>query len=499
MGKKKSVVLMVLISIVIAVLCAVTAFPAFTIPGTNGVEKWNPVVLQYDLGADFGGGYYAYYYPEGVISDAEYKDNLAAFEGDEEATQEYDDKYIEIAGSSLHFSTEDKLNIVSGDKLSEEFVDNFNAAASEISARLAKKGYSDYRVAVVDGYALRIELPASENSDKASAVFQFLAMTGEMDIRTGGTTIEALTGKDDKITNIVKSFSIGSIYNTNYLKIKLTDEGESVVAGLKSTLSASSSSTDSSATTLDFVIGEQTILSAYSDNITDDNEIRLMYVDAENKDYLDTVKILLDSVLENGGYEITLTADSVRSFEPVYGENALTLLYIALGVAILAFLVLPAFKMGRYGIVSTYGSLSYFIVTAICFAFITGGTFEITVGSVAIFLFGLALTNALQYHIYKAIKKEFSLGKTVDSSIKGGYKKTILSVVDVYAVLTLGALALLIGGAGVTTMALQALICVITGAFINLLWARAINYVYLSASKDKYGYFRFVREDDDDE
>jgi hypothetical protein len=69
----------------------------------------------------------------------------------------------------------------------------------------------------------------------------------------------------------------------------------------------------------------------------------------------------------------------------------------------------------------------------------------------------------------------------------------------VYAVLLLGALALLIGAAGLHTLALQALICVISAAFINLLWARAINYTFLSASKNKYKYFRFVREDDDDE
>ena len=59
--------------------------------------------------------------------------------------------------------------------------------------------------------------------------------------------------------------------------------------------------------------------------------------------------------------------------------------------------------------------------------------------------------------------------------------------------------ALLIGAAGVYTLALQALICVVTAAFCNLLWGRAINFVFLSASKNKYKYFRFVREDDDDE
>jgi quinol-cytochrome oxidoreductase complex cytochrome b subunit len=75
----------------------------------------------------------------------------------------------------------------------------------------------------------------------------------------------------------------------------------------------------------------------------------------------------------------------------------------------------------------------------------------------------------------------------------------LFTIIDIYAVLLLGALALLIGAAGLHTLAVQTIICVITGAFINLLWARGINFTYLSASKDKYKYFRFVREDDDDE
>ena len=71
MGKKKSTVLMVLLTIVIVVLCAITVVPSFTIPGT--VKIWNPVVKQYDLGVDLDGGYYAYYYPTGVISETDYK------------------------------------------------------------------------------------------------------------------------------------------------------------------------------------------------------------------------------------------------------------------------------------------------------------------------------------------------------------------------------------------------------------------------------------------
>ncbi len=499
MGKKKSVVLMVLLTIVIFVLTALTVFPAFPIPGT--VQKWNPVVLQYDLGSDLGGGYYAYYYPEGVISETEYNSNLAVLDGEEKT--DYEESYVQIEGSTLYFSTDEKLGLTENGALTKAFKDEFNAAAQEIAARFEAKGYSDYRVAVVEGYALKIEIPASEESNKASTAFSLLANMGEVTLTKGSETIDPAKYVDEEadeadVSDLIANVSIGSYYNTCYLKIEWTAAGKEMIDEVKGSLSATTS-TGSSATTLNLLVGEETLAQIYSDNIMDSGEVRVNIVDSYNADYLKTFEIVIDSALKTGGFDITFTADAVRSFESVYGENVLTLLYIALAIVLLAVLVLPVVKMGRYGIVSAYGSLSYLIVVGICFAFITNGTFEITLGSVLLFLVGLVLVNAVQYVIYNAIKAEFNLGKTVESSVKGGYKKTLWGVVDLYAVLLLGALALLIGVAGVNTLALQALIVVITSAFINLLWARGINFTYLSASKNKYKYFRFVREDDDDE
>jgi len=119
----------------------------------------------------------------------------------------------------------------------------------------------------------------------------------------------------------------------------------------------------------------------------------------------------------------------------------------------------------------------------------------------------LLLVCALNESFYQAIKKEFYLGKTVESSVKTGYKKCLFPAVDLYAVLLLGSIVTaIIGAAGLQTMALQALICFVAGAFCNLLWTFAVNFVFLSASQskdgkseNKYKYFRFVREDDDDE
>ena len=512
MGKKKSVVLMVLLTVVIVVLSALVAFPAFPVPGT--VDKWNPVVLQYDLGADLGGGYYAYLYPEGVISETEYNENVSALkdamDAEEVGTNEYkkakaeydkyEDSYSQYLG--LYLSTDPELGIVDEDKKPlQEYREEFQKTANEIIARYAQKGYADYRVSVVDGFALRVELPKSEVN--AGSIMATLSLTGDMTIEKGGAVVDELNVEGAKASDLIKSVSVASRYKTAYLKIKFTDAGKAMLSRVKGELSESSSAGSEEVTTLDIKIGDETVAQLYKDSIMDNNrEARVLAVDVQNKAYVETFEILFESVLENGGFDIkfqSLANSDIRTFNPVYGEKVLTLLYIALAVIIVALLVLPIVFMGRYGVAGLYTTLSYFIVTTICFAFITKGVFEITLGSMLIFLLGLVLVNALHAFVFSAVKKEFSLGKTVESSVKGGYKKTLWTIVDVYAVLVLGALAFLVGVAGMHTLALQALICLITGAFCSLLWSRVINFIFLSASKNKFKYFRFVREDDDDD
>ena len=497
MGRKKSVLLTVLLTIVIVVLSVLTFAPKIPIPGTP--DSFNPAILQYDLSLELGGGNYAYYYPEGVITETQYKNECSALDGEE--LEKYQDSYFNHKG--LYLSKEGKYGIYTGDDtkpVAEDFKAEFDKATAEIVNRYKAKGYADYRVSVVDDYAIRVELPASEIN--ASMAYNYLGKTGDISLEVGGTVVEELQSKTAKVSDLIKSISIGNRYKTSYIKIKLTDAGEEMIKRVKDTLSESTMANSSSqpATSLDITIGDETIISVYKDSImSGDREIRVLGVEGEYKDQIEFIEILLNSAMENGGYELTFTTSDIRTFEPSYGKNTLLLLYIALGVILLAMLVLPVVKMGRFGWVSVLSSLSYVIVVGLCYAFISSSIFEISLGSIAIYLIGLAVLNVLQYQLYRGIKGELEQHKTAESSIKGGYRKTILGVVDVYVVLFLGALACLIGVAGTATFGTQALICVVAGAFINLVWARFINHVLVSANKDKYKYFRFVREDDDDE
>ncbi len=514
MGKKKSVVLMTLITIVLLVLCAIVAFPKITLPGSGGIKKWNPTVMQYDLGAEFDGGHYAYYYPNGVITEAQYE-ALDAKEQENYKQHEDTNLYLSTDEDDCIFTSDDKENVAEG------FNTAFNKAVELITDRFAERAKhtgSTYRVAVVDDYAVKVELSATENSeeltsaDYAYQAFSQYANLGEVsfekassDSSTGASTTEIVDElnpqkrENPQISDVIKSVSVKTQYKIAYIRLTFTSLGKEMLETFK----------NGDATSLNMTIGGETVLQITKDHITAKNEVEYGVRYEEEILYADTLNVLIHSAMEKGGvyindndktpFEFTVpTQNEMRTYAPVYGDN-LVWVYLAILAVIVAISVISIVKMGGFGVMNVYASVSYLVITALCFAFITGGVFVFNVGSIFTFLVGLALVNVLNVYIYKAIKAESATGKTIPSSVKGGYKKTIATVVDTYAVLLLGALALLIGVASLYTVACQAIICVLSGAFCNLLWGRVINVMLLSASNDKYKYFRFVREDDEDD
>ncbi len=499
MGKKKSVVLLTLITIVIVALCAMIAVPSFDLPFLwNGAEStWHPVVDAYDFDEDLGGGYYTYYYPEGVISETEYKIECESREDDAEKLEEYRNSYQAHGG--LYLSTDPDDGVLESDDagnytVTESFRESFDAAVKEISARYEKKGYTSFRVSVVDDYALRVAVPAYDTS--AGTTLSYFSYTGGFTLYDGTSNVFE-EERDIVASDYFKSFAPMSSREGYYVEIKLTDLGRTLIKDVTTSLSSSDSS---SGGTLYFRVGGEDIISLSVTSVIDE---KTMYIGGSSSGYTyetaQTVAILLDSAVHAGDVDLSFSVDDTRIAPAAYGENTRTLLYIALGIALLAALIVPIVLFKGFGGACFYSTLSYFIITALCFAFISSGILEFTLGTVLVFLFGLILMLFFNGRVYASIKSEFMTGKTVESSVKSGYKKTIAGTVDTYAVLILAAVALLIGAAGLHAMAIQALICLISGAFCNLLWTRFISCMLFSASKNKYKYFGFVREDDDDE
>ncbi len=510
MGKKKSVVLMTLITIVLVVLCALVAFPRVPL-GQGGIKKWNPVAMQYDLGAEFSGGYYAYYYPNGVVTEAEYE----ALSEDEQA--EYQ------RHGSLYLSKDEAdciLEDADGDgtyTVTENFDAAFDKAVGLLSDRFAKRAQysgSTYKVTVVDDYAVKVELSATENSKNqtasgyASEAFTSLAAMGDLNFKVGGELVSELASGEYTINDLIKKVSVKTQYKIAYLKITFTSLGKQMLNEFKATETTTDSSGSSTTNTLDLTIGDETLLSFSSQAINDKNQIEYGVSYQEERLSAYTLVALIHSALAEGGVYIENettpftfqlpTSSEIRSYGPVYGDVFVWVLVAALALMVAAFVV-AIVKMGGFGVMNLYTSLTYFVVTAILFAFVNGGVFVVSLASIFLFLAGLGLTNVLHAHIYNAIKAEVAQGKTVVSAVKKGYKKTVWTIVDIYAALLAVAVGLLIGVASFNAFASQAVICVLTAAFGNIVWGRALNAMLLSASKDKYKYFRFAREEDNDD
>ncbi len=531
MGKKKSVVFITLITIVMLVLCAVVAFPKVPIPGTNKIKKWNPAAMQYDLGSEFGGGYYAYYYPEGVISEMEFNDNMNGHREGEDLWNEYACQYVQHGG--LYLSTDPDDCIIDGYEshvdiynmlivdnpgvVTEGFKTAFAKSVELITERFEERAAltgSTYNVSVVDDYAIRVDVSASENSkgqtsgEYALQTFAQFANLGEvtLEITKDETSelVSELKEEDVTVKDLIKSVSAKTRYEVSYVKITFTDKGKEMIKNFKENEEMASA-------TLDLKLGGETLMQISAENhINDKNQVEYGVSEETESLYAETLCVLINSAIEKGGVYINdrettplvLNAPSqeseIASYDPIYGDVFVWVLVTILLLIVLASALL-IWRMGGFGIMNAYTSVSYLIIASLCFAFISGGVFVVSLGSVLVFLTGLALVNVLNVYVYNAIKNEATQGKTVQSSVKSGYKKTFWAVFDIYAVLLLGAAALLIGVASVQTLACQALICLFAGAFCNLLWGRFINLLLLSASKDKYKYFRFVREEDDDD
>ena len=494
MGKKKSVVLLTLITIVIVVLCALAVVPSFhlSVFREDSVKTWNPVVSLYDLDEDLGGGYVARFYPKGIISGAEYESDLLDYADDADTLEEYKNSYAAFNGLYLSTDPDDGI-LTKNDGATYEVTEAFKKWIDEtvtlVSDRFARMGYSSLNVSVIDGYALEVKIPASSSSVSSSAM-QALSYTGSLSVSDDSNTYPS---KTEQATDYFRSFKLKTSGNSAYIQIKATDLGSEKLAAFKE---------NSSSSTVSFKIGDNTLISpqgSYLENLSGNT----WAIGVTSKDSGKVLAIALDSALHSSlgdsGFALDSEKSEIGTYEAVYGKNGKTLLYVAALIALAIAVVLPLFLYKGYGVAMAYGTMTYFVIVAFLYAYVTNAVFEISVGSAIAFIAGLALIFALNSRVYAKIKEEVSLGKTVDSSVKNAFRKTLLPAVDACVAAVLSSIAFLIGAAGLQIVAAQCLICFAAASFVCLIWTRVLNCMLVSAAKDKYAFYRLKREDDDDE
>ena len=278
--------------------------------------------------------FYAYYYPCGVITKAEYETDLLGFQTALDAAKasedqkkiavaqkeldEYKENYVSVEGvNGLYFSTDEDdgvLEQVEDGKwvVSSHFHTAFNKAVEEIEKRYAAKNYQYYSISIENGYAVRVELGNLEKTEQSSTIslemnasqaFTLFNMFGEFTFATDGKEVDALGG-DVTVKDLIKEIDLKIEQEIVYLQIDFTAEGKHMVDTFK----------ESKSTALDIIIGDEKMLSIPKDYVDD----KISYAIAERRDvrYAETIKILLNSLKDTGAiYMGCLDDGSSRIFK----------------------------------------------------------------------------------------------------------------------------------------------------------------------------------------
>lgn len=463
MNKVKSAICLCLMTLLVAVLCVV-CFVSFPV---GDISTYNSILSMTDKDADLGGaygdpedpndnylggGYSVVYYPEGVISAREYSESYNGFETEEDK-QEYEAKYTKVG--SLYFEN-DKVNVVDGEP-DEDFREQFALGKSLIAARYEALHSEDVRVSVADEYTVRVSTPVSETT-----AFSFFGITGEVTLLYGSDSSSATKIMPKRTTESISDYVKGAhsqrVADGSYsIVISLTSLGREALA------SATSGAADSSST-LFVRVGEEDVIQLTVSEKIDTGDLSIYNSSFTSYD-AGARAILIDTAVNGAQTELTFKTGDISRHHALYGDNALLALYIVFGVLLAASLVYFFVRYHLLGFVHLYTYALFVCVSLLCVWAIPFLT--LSVETFTAFLLASVLLSVSDAVCFEAARKEYATGKTMESSVKTGYKKNFFKLFDLHiAVALFGFFAFFVSLAGAGAFAFTlGLLTVFSGVF----------------------------------
>ena len=471
MGKKKSVVLLVLISIVLVALVFMSV-ASFAVPST--VKNFNSFLSVIDLGTDLGGGYQTVMYPEGVISAEEY----------EELTEANDPSVSDYKAHKGVYLSSDWF---SGQELNAARVADFETAVKTINERYENKGFSDYNFHVQDDFTIVAGIPKTD--EDPDNVFEKLVLSDKLVFKNSANSKE-LAGEE-----IVKSVEVQGMDNTWYVVLNFTKSGRGEFEEF--TKDIASAASDSSTPSLYVYMGDEQLMNVQVSEAIDEKYVAISGYTTEST--AKTVAVVLETALyADKIFEYSFTTSVAAEFEATMGESAALIIAIAFGALIVAMAVAFIVRYKGMGVAHVYGFITFAVIYIMCLALIDG--IQLSMGGVLAVLLASIMCVACNLLIFKNIADDFYSGKTVTSAVKSGYRKTIAFTIDIHAILLIAALIVwLISSATVKFVAMIFLLGVAISAATTLLFTRFYFYLLLSAAKNKIAFCNFKREELEDE
>lgn len=503
MGKIKSAILTAIILSAIVVL-AFFATVSYTVPGSEGVKKYNSFLTSINLGGDLTGEAVSVLYPKGVISDADYQFGIP---DDEESDKyaEYIDKYKQFGSVWV-----EKEILGENDANKDAILSDVRKDADTLSKRLAEKGFSSYSVAVRDDFTIAVSLPTnftyaeyydseytSSRSDKETQIsntVRYLAYGGELSLRNS----EVGVGHDNILTPITadvnsyfKSFKKLVRAGNITVKVDLSDEGVKLFKDISARVSAAQNDK-----AVGFFIGDSQLLSlSLSETVEQETFLITVPTEETAEDYA----IVLDSCIK--GKTLVLDYGTANDVDIIYtsaalGGHAAVFLFCAMLALVIAAIVYSAVRYKLLGFVNSISILIYSLTIIVTLLLIG---IQLTVSGAIFALAGLALLCGSNFVMFEKVRSETQKGKTIQSSVKSGCKALLKGILELHVVLI--AVSLIVALVCVGEVAACGLIFFIGSVASYLLYwfTRFMWFVLSSAVEDKFAFCGFKRKEDEDD
>lgn len=200
--------------------------------------------------------------------------------------------------------------------------------------------------------------------------------------------------------------------------------------------------------------------------------------------------------IESGGidYEYVI-ADSSTSMIGGQTNGKIALLsVIAIAVVLVLAVVVFAILYKGFGLVSFMSLLSFILLDVAMFICIPG--LKVTVGSVLGVLFASVLAIDGLAILVKRMSEEYASGKVVKTTIREGFRRSMIPTFTTGVIAGVVALALLfITNGQLNGFASAFGIGAVLATISSLLFSRLFIAIFLPLSKNKENFFKFKRED----
>ena len=501
MRKKKSVILLVIYTLVIAALCFICTV-SFSY-GTDNLYTFSSVMrmmekdadlgLAYganaEAGAYLGGGYSAVYYPEGVISAKEYADNIEGMSEDEAA--EYAADYVRYPDESGSVYLEKGIACDENGAMTDSFREAFSSALATVTARYAGLRVDGARVEAVGDYAIGVFLPAMMDGEYTAV--SLFAYTGELDVRSGSDEASATSiftiRPNQTIRDYVQRVTSRTGGDTAYVEFVFTDAGREALA----TATAGAADT---AVTLYFFVGDTSVLSLSVSEVYDQNTL---YISGSyTAETANTVAVLFSTALDGTEEDLTLTPADAYFHTALYGGSALIMLYVTFGVFFVAMMAFFFIRYRRLGFVHLYTYLLFLFAMILCgwsipFLYLSVETFLAFLLTSVL----LCVSNAVTF---ESARREYALGKTMATCVKTGYKKCFWKLFDAHIVVAV--IGFLVYAIALTSLQTAGFVLGLGAAFSGIATLAVNRFgwaVMMGTSKRQGAFCNFKREETEDE